>query len=488
MIINKDTGNIFYDENLITFKNGHRKGCIDWKGSINKIINVLYNKQLYCFTIIDYETKGNKLFLKTEEDKIFSINISSIKKSKIGRIIGNITDEFKVDIGDKFKDYKRDLTIVDREYREYKGQHLKYYKYKCNKCGNEDWMVETFLLSRKSGCNCCLSRKVVPNINSIKVKSPWMIDLGVSEEDSINYTPQSSELIEITCPDCGKKSKKRINNIYKYKSIACSCGDGQSYISKYIMSALDQLNIKYDTEVKYEWNKYVNPLTNKESQASIDFVLYHNNREIPLEADGAFHRKDNGMNGQTKEMSEYIDKQRDNNCLKYLKEETIRISDKGDIKENILNSKLNDIFDLSQINWNKCEEFALKNIVKEVCEYWNQKEEWETTVTIADNNEWGIKSSPTIIRYLKKGAELGWCNYNAKEEKVKSAKKTTKYKYKPVEIFKDGISLGVFESAKYLEEVSLELFGVKLNRKNISQVCLGQKQIHKGYTFKFTRL
>lgn len=84
------------------------------------------------------------------------------------------------------------------------------------------------------------------------------------------------------------------------------------------------------------------------------------------------------------------------------------------IKNSILNSKLVDMLNLSKIDWLKCEEFALKNIVREVCDYWNNKEEWETTTTIAENNEWGIRSVITVIKYLKKGTILGWCNYNPK--------------------------------------------------------------------------
>src|SRR5574344_202584 len=38
------------------------------------------------------------------------------------------------------------------------------------------------------------------------------------------------------------------------------------------------------------------------------------------------------------------------------------------IKNNIFESKLNEIFDLSKIKWDECEEFALSNRVKEACD------------------------------------------------------------------------------------------------------------------------
>jgi len=184
------------------------------------------------------------------------------------------------------------------------------------------------------------------------------------------------------------------------------------------------------------------------------------------------------MNGQTKEESKYIDKQRDDNCLKYLGEETIRIIDEGDIRENILNSKLNKIFDLSKIDWNKCEEFALKNLIKEVCNYWIKKETWETVRHLSSVFN---LNKMTIRRYLKIGTSLGWCDYDCNSEKIKDISK----KSITVEVFKDSVSVGVFSSAMELSRQSYKLFGVKLLNGNISSVARGATPQYKGFTFKY---
>ena len=81
------------------------------------------------------------------------------------------------------------------------------------------------------------------------------------------------------------------------------------------------------------------------------------------------------------------------------------------------------MFDLSNIDWDKCDEYALKNIVKEVCDYWKQHREInnkDITTTYLSNRF--NRSSKTIIIYLKKGTKFGWCNYDPKEEKKKSVK------------------------------------------------------------------
>ena len=56
-----------------------------------------------------------------------------------------------------------------------------------------------------------------------------------------------------------------------------------------------------------------------------------------------------------------------------------------------------------------------------------------------------------------------------------------------VEIFKENRSLGVFKSCKELSNVSFKEFGVELNAKEISAVCLGRRKTHKGYTFKYIK-
>ena len=56
---------------------------------------------------------------------------------------------------------------------------------------------------------------------------------------------------------------------------------------------------------------------------------------------------------------------------------------------------------------------------------------------------------------------------------------------KRVEISKDGQSLGIFESCAELSRQSKKLFGVKLLHQNISAVCRGKHDKHKGFTFRY---
>ena len=54
-----------------------------------------------------------------------------------------------------------------------------------------------------------------------------------------------------------------------------------------------------------------------------------------------------------------------------------------------------------------------------------------------------------------------------------------------VEIFKDNVSLGIFNNCKDLERQSEKLFGVKLLNSSISEVANGKRKQYKGFTFKY---
>jgi uncharacterized protein YegP (UPF0339 family) len=390
------------------------------------------------------------------------------------------TSEFKIEIGTIYKDEKRDITIIDREYRpnpQCEGKFLKYYKYKCG--WNEGWTRE-YNFKKGQGCSACAkyNAKPVLGINTIWDTDKWMCDLGLSEEDAKTHTHRSHDKVQVFCPDCGqvKNKKIEINTIYVEHSIACPrCSDKISFPNKIAFYLLQQLKIDFETEYNPDWIK----------PRRYDFYFKINNKEYILEMDGEFHYKDNKMNGQTVEESKAIDNYKDRLANEH-GIEVIRIncelSNLELIKQNILkNSKLNELFDLSNIDWLKCEEYACSNLVKVVCEI---KRDNPDLSTIEIGKLMKLNCG-TIRTYLIKGSKIwDWINYDGKEEKRKSSSKAGKASGKPVEIFKDGISLGIFESARELERQSLELFGVKLLASNISQVCNNKRNFHKGYTFK----
>lgn len=213
-----------------------------------------------------------------------------------------------------------------------------------------------------NNCSYCTNKKVLEGYNDIATVAPWMIKLGVSEEDAKKYTCQSSKEIEVICPSCGEVKKTRISTIYACKSIGCTC-QSSSYAEKIMISILEQLNLKYIKEFKPNWCKFKHIKEDRIIQGRYDFMI--EDLELIIEMDGGFHFQDNTLSGQTKEDSQYRDIMKDK-----LAEEhgykIIRIDCNYSnircrfeyIKNSILNSELSQIFNLKNVNWKQVEMFA----------------------------------------------------------------------------------------------------------------------------------
>ena len=441
------------------------------------------------FEFIEYNREIKKICLKYKGDILY-ISTNSFCKGQIGSLINKHTVDFKVSIGSELIDNKRDLVITDREYRKEKhGKSMvngKWYKYTCNVCGwTEGWIVESDLIKGR-GCSCCVGKTVVNGINDIATTAPWMINIGVSLEDALNHTNTSGKKIKVKCPDCGSYKNIKISDISRNKSIGCRvCGDSTSYPEKFINSILPQKNIIFETQ------KVI--FKDKGNKIRYDFYFEYNDRKYIIEVHGMQHYENVGwgkMGGRSLEEEQENDKYKKKMAKQNGIDEYIvidcRYSDLEWIKKSVLSSELNKLFNLEDINWLKCEEFALSNLVKKVCEYWNNKESWETTGNLAKVFN---LSYNTIARYLKKGNLLGWTKYDASSEIAKVSKENGK-KLKerlsvPVYIFKDGNLLGEFPSSAELERQSEEIFGIKLNRNYIANVAKGIQKTHKGFTFKY---
>lgn len=183
------------------------KGCTDWAKTVGMTLNCFYSDGCKNYTdivkILSYIPKNPKCRLT------IACNENTLDIFTGSFVNGNITKLFSKEV--KVGDYNGKVFI-----KEIIGNKL---KIKCEKCGfdsEEHWIKgklrkEYFMpmsnfYKNKQGCPCCCNfpQVVIPEINSIWAKARWMCDLGVSEEDSKKYTPQSSFKIDVTCPYCKK--------------------------------------------------------------------------------------------------------------------------------------------------------------------------------------------------------------------------------------------------------------------------------------------
>lgn len=405
----------------------------------------------------------------------------------------------KHEIGERLVSDKRDITIIDikRNYSNNFGLVDHSYKFKCNKCGfdcgehyrkgekrDDYWMLKGNI-EQGQGCPCCANQVTVTDINSIFKTDKWMIDLGLDEEFAKRNTKSCARTSIAICPICGKKRKVKISDMYRLKTISCNCGDGFTYPEKFINSILTQLNIDFQTE--YSPQYLVRYENGKKSRKYSDFYLPKYN--LVIEADGRIGHKGGVVHSKTKRtLQELVDVDKwKTEQHKLHGVETIRIncfeSDMKYIKENILNSKLNELFDLSIVDWNKCEEYALGNLAKMLWEYWNDN---CNNLTINEVAKQFRINKDTVKKYLKKGNNIGKCVFdiNIENQKYKNnSTKRNKEMAKPILVVKDDKATPFRSVSDFIEE-SIEIFGIKFNSTNTYNACSNETK-YKGFNFMY---
>lgn len=438
---------------------------IDWKRSIGFEIEFKYDDIEGILKIVDYKAKG-RIGVKYLNYDIYYIKIGSLARCQLKKVLRIITDEFRVQIGTIFKDEKRNLTITNR----YKDLYKKIYNYTCNKCGYNGYVDESHLLKRNCGCSCCSGHLIVKGINDFNTTHPELSKYLENIEEGFTFSAKNGRgKISLKCPDCGAIYKIQPYNFVNAGKFNCpKCSDGISYPNKFMFNLLQQLNINFEPENVFKWLK----------SKRYDFYLPDQN--IIIEMNGIQHYiGGRGFPVQLEEQQE-IDKfkytEAINNGITHYIEIDCRKSDVDFIKNNILQSKLNSLFDLSNINWTLCDEFSCNSIMKRVCEYKRDNPE-KSTGKIGKL----FKLSRTTIKlYLTNGNKIwDWVNYNAEREKLDCIKR----KEIKVEVFKDGISCGIFESKVKLQACAVEKFGVKLNKSSVCK-SIRINEPHNGYTFK----
>ena len=412
-------------------------------------------------------------------------------------------NKYKFNIGDIFDNGKKKVEIIDRciMIRKkndktcisgYANLHERHYKFKCYKCGfdcseyydrkgekhNEYWVIENNFL--KTGCPVCSNKIVVKNINNVALTHPHVNKFLKNKIDGERFSFGSSRKIETKYPFCEEEKKKRIVDIVRYNNNGCNCSDKISYPNKFVYNFLKQLLKKeeidkFNTEVEYEWLK----------GRKYDFEVFFENKILIIEVNGEQHYGYKNLNKSkfNDKSSRTLREEQQNDSIKCWEAYKNKIDcyiqldcRKSNIKwisNSILNSELNNLFDLSNINWIECGEYAEKNLVKEVCDWWNNKTYIQSSKDCC--KEFGI-SHGTVREYLIRGDLLKWCKYNPEIESNKGI---------PVEVFKDGVSLGIYKNTSWLSKYSEKILGVKLLSGSITNAITGKRQTtHKGFTFK----
>lgn len=443
---------------------------IDWKKSIGYSVEFIYDDIIGVIKIIDYDVYYKKITTKYLNNEPYQIKIDNFSRCQLGFAIGVISNKHKHNIGDIINgSQNRSITITD-QITMYNGNHnIRGYKYVCNVCSYCGEISENHLNSRNGSCPCCCGQKVMEGFNDFKTNYPQLVKYFKNQQECNNLPCQTMRKVELKCPDCGTITLVSVANFVKVGKFNCSkCSDGLSYPNKFMFNFLEQLNIEFEPEKVFSWLK------------SRRYDFYISSINCIIEAHGKQHYVKGRSFPIQLEEQQKIDEEKHNLALKngidHYIEIDCSVSDLDFIKNNILNSKINEFFDLSNIDWIKCNKYSVSSLLKSVCEYKRDNPNSRT----GDISKFFKISKNTTTLYLKTGNKIwDWVKYNAEQERIDCIKR----KEIPVEVYKDGKLLGTFDSKVKLQDVAESIFGVKMNKSSVVK-SIKLNIPHNGYTFK----
>lgn len=435
-------------------------------------VNYVYDDDYGTIQIIDYNTKDRTLTTICNGFKS-KINTKNFLKGNIKKIIGK--NEYQYNIGEIVFDKKGNCRKIVSRFKD-RNCGTKTYKCLCLTCQSFQDVYESEI-NRGIGCGICGNRVVKMGLNDIYTTHPELIKYFKFQEDSMKYTYGSHKKVWVKCPICGFEKTMPIYSLVE-QGFSCSrCSDGISYPNKVIANFLSSLGIEYTAEYSPEWAK------NKR----YDFLFKINNRNYIIEAHGKQHycggfERVNGRN---------YEQEKDNDSIKYemalhngfndneyividCRESNIEF-----IKNNILKSKLNDLFDISIVNWKEIDKKSQSSLVNDVAKFYKNY-----SINIIEISNYFNISVCTVIRYLNKAKELDLCDYDSKEKQLKILRTNHKKNMKPILIKKENEIIGTFQSGIYIEKNSVDLFGIKLLSPQISKSAKSGKK-YKGYSFEY---
>lgn len=389
-----------YFENLPKYEVRKKDGTqikIDWKKSTGYLIPFEFKNVVGEFKVVDYDSKTQKVALKYGE-QIHHIATSQLLACRLGGVLGV---------------HKRDYIYKENQILDKNGQGKILERFRKGKGNTRHYLIE---------CLRCH--------NTYDRSEGHLKDRGVK------------------CP---------------------VCGDGISYPTKFMDAMLLQLNHPFKKEYIFE------NIKNKR----YDFYIEDINTVI--EVHGIQHYR-SSFGGRTLEDEQKNDKLKKELAYQNGVEHYIvidaRLSKTDWIKSSVLNSKLSELFDLTNVDWEQCNEFATGSLTYEICLLYK---DGDPSITDKIGKELGITRG-TIVNHLKRGAEFGWCDYDPSRIQSLNGREKSKLKSKPVICLENGLE---FESASECGRISEKVFGVKLSPSKIALVCSGVNKTHKGYSFKF---
>ena len=368
------------------------------------------------------------------------------------------------------KTKKRIFELVGNEYEIVDGftaiDDMAKFRHNC-KNGEKHYfdMTPTSFIYRGSRCYCenpSISR-VIPGFNDIHTTRPDVEEWMHNKEDAYKYSMSSKEKIFWDCPDCKNTFEERICNVNSNRLSCPFCSDGISYPNKFMYNSLYQIKDDLDfleREYNPDWCKF--EFNGNERCGKYDIYFGINGQRYIVEMDGGLGHGNKVHTNSLLSQDELL--QIDLIKDKLAQEQGIQViridcNYKTDNKytyilNNVLNSDLKDIIDLSKIDFDLSNKNSVSSLIVKAGELWNQG------LTAGQIRKELKIGEGTVTSYLKTASEIGVCDYSVEKSKARS-------KYRKVYCTTTDI---VFESITSAAKT------YDTNRDGINKCCKGIKK------------
>ncbi|WP_144509862.1 zinc-ribbon domain-containing protein [Bacillus sp. FJAT-22090] len=339
--------------------------------------------------------------------------------------------------------------------------------WQCSKFSDHGWKAS--VNSRNghgSGCAICNGSEVLAGFNDMWTTNPEKAKLLLFKVDGYKYTQWSTKKADWKCSCCGGHIKNKAIYTIKNNFLYCKgCADGVSYPEKIIYHLLKQLKIDFNHDKPLKWSQ------NKR------YDFYLPKYKLIIEAHGLQHYqrgfKDLGGRTLEEEIENDLFKYElaiSNGVYHYLRLDA-RVSDFEYIKNSVEESDLFSILEIKSVDWEELKTKAERNLMKTVCEIWNEG----NTITKRIANETSL-SLTTVIKYLKRGNEIGLCKYDKTMTVANGAKTMRK---KVVKLTMDYGFICVYESLAEASKIE------GLSDSTISRYVNGKRKTTGGFKWMY---
>lgn len=342
----------------------------------------------------------------------------------------------------------------------------------CQKCKCQFERTKRSLLHDFSNCAFCNGKKVKVGFNDMKTTHPEIAQYYI-DNFALTHTVGSSIKGLASCPICG--TKKMVSpSVIKRQGFGCLlCSDGVSYPNKYGRSVFSQLPVD---RLEFEYSP------NWIGRRYFDIYFEYKNIKCAVEMDGGLGHTYKMYHNEYKLDCVIRDSEKEvlakENGVEVIRIDCLK-SDANYIKENMIKSRISEIFDLSNIDWGLCAVMAEKNLLYEICEDYRIN----TEVLVKDLATKYKLSSDTVAKYLKVGHTYGLCDYSRNEIRKRRGKTLSKEYGRKVRICNSiGQEIGIYDSVKIGIMELNKLFPNKTFKLNSANDAIRVNKPYKGFS------